>query len=181
MEPGSCLWHPHEVLCAVSRAREGGDVQVGDRPLPSLRVRFLSCPGEVVQQETGRLLDSAFSNISVANYTLGRAETRVDKGALVAGHASRRRRAGGRAAAKAVRTDADGDGGRAGGHADNMIKSVGNAATKWLQLCRPVCRRRAADSRGRCGRQFSCSEWSLRSPHYRNRCPVALFGSSQKE
>ena len=29
--------------------------------------------------------DSAFSNESVANYTLGRAETRVDKGALVAG------------------------------------------------------------------------------------------------
>ena len=80
----------------------------------------------------------SFSNISVANYTLGRAETRVDKGALVAGHAPP---TGERAAAKAVRTDADGDGGRAGGHADNMIKSVGNAATKWLQLCRPVCRR----------------------------------------
>ena len=70
--------------------------------MPSLRVRFLSCPGEGVQQETGRL-DSAFSNISVANYTLGRAETRVDKGALVAGHAPP---VGGRAAAKAVRTDA---------------------------------------------------------------------------
>ena len=50
--------------------------------------------------------DSAFSNQSVANYTLGRAETRVDKGALVAGHALPRRQADGRTrtAAKAEQT-----------------------------------------------------------------------------
>ena len=127
--------------------------------MPSRRVSFLSCPDEGVQQETGRL-DSAFSNISVANYTLGRAETRVDKGALVAGHAPPS--ASGRRRKQCGRTDADGDGGRAGGHADNMMKSVGNPATKWLQLCRPV-----GDAV-----VDSCSEWSTRSPHYRNRCPV---------
>ena len=62
---------------------------------------------------------AAFSNESAANYTLGRAETRVDKGALVAGHALPRRRPrwrappgrGGRTRtpAKAVRTDGAAD------------------------------------------------------------------------
>ena len=74
-----------------------------------------SCPAPVraFNKKPGGLLDSAFSIISVANYTLGRAETRVDKGALVAGHASRRRRAGGRRRKQCGRTRTETEGERA--------------------------------------------------------------------
>ena len=60
---------------------------------------------------------AAFSNESAANYTLGRAETRVDKGALVAGqHAlPSPRRDGGRAGGE---SSADG---RTDGAADMRI------------------------------------------------------------
>ena len=102
--------------------------------------------------------DSAFSNESVANYTLGRAETRVDKGALVAGqHAlPSPRRDGGRGRRKQCGHD--------GGHADNIME-LGNVATKWLQL-----RRFAHGGEGKSALRWT-DRWG-RMIINRNRCPI---------
>ena len=146
--------------CAVSR---GGDArarqtQVGDdrnlRPFrDSLDLARLPFFIKVFNKKPGDSAAAAFSNESAANYTLGRAETRVDKGALVAGHALPRRRPrwrappgrGGRRRKQCGRTD-----GRRGGHADNIME-LGNVATKWLQLWRFDGRRAGGGDRSQTG------------------------------
>ena len=144
------MWRAY-VSCAVSRGDDARarQTQVGDdrnlRPFrDSLDLARLPFFIKVLNKKPGDSAAAAFSNESAANYTLGRAETRVDKGALVAGHALPRRRPrwrappgrGGRTRTDGGESSADGrTDGRRGGHADNIME-LGNVATKWLQLWR---------------------------------------------
>ena len=123
--PGSCLWRAY-VSCAVSRGDDARarQTQVGDdrnlRPFrDSLDLARLPFFIKVLNKKPGDSAAAAFSNESAANYTLGRAETRVDKGALVAGHALPRRRPRWRAPpGRGGRTRTDGGESSADGRTD---------------------------------------------------------------